>query len=64
MSKLTILEVDVRAEVHGTSNSLEDQSPLPPGWRGEFNLSVQSSRSQQGGIQRVLSVCSHDDLRN
>lgn len=62
VSSLTVLEVDIWTKVHGTSNCLENQSPLSPGRSREFNLSVQSSWSQKGRIKRILSIGSHDDL--
>ena len=46
MRQLTVLEINIRTEVHRSGHSLENQSPLSPGRHWEFNLPVQSSRSK------------------
>jgi hypothetical protein len=62
MGVLTILEIDVRAQVHLSSDRLEDQPPLPPRRPGEFDLPVQSTGTQERRVKRVLSVGRHDHL--
>ena len=41
---------------------LENQAFLPSIGEWELNLAVQPPRSQQSWIQRVSSICGHDDL--
>jgi hypothetical protein len=39
---------------------LEDQSLLTTVWVGELDLTIQSTRTEQGRIQRISSISSHD----
>lgn len=58
----TIFQIDIRAQVHLCRDSLEDKTPLSTRRQRELDLSVESSRTQQGRVERVLSIRRHDDL--
>lgn len=57
-----LLQVHVFRQVHLGGDCLEDESFLAAIGQGELDFSVQSSRSEQSGIEGVCSVGRHDDL--
>lgn len=61
--KDTVLQVDLLREVHFTRDGGEDEAFLSAVRQRELNLSVQTARTQEGGVQRVSSVGGHDHLR-
>lgn len=62
--KDTVLQVHLLREVHFTGDGGENETFLPAVRQGELNLSVQTTGTQQGWVQRVGSVGGHDHLRD
>lgn len=61
--KDTVLQVNLLREVHFTRDGGEDEAFLSAVGQRELNLSVQTARTQEGGVQRVSPVGGHDHLR-
>ena len=57
-----LLKVNVFRKVHLRGNGLENESLLAAVGQGELDFSVETARTQQGGIESVCSVGRHDDL--
>jgi hypothetical protein len=57
-----LFEVDVFREVHFVGDGGENESFLSSIGEWEFYLSIESTRTQEGRIQRVGSIGGHDDL--
>jgi len=57
-----LLVVDIRAASHLSRVDLEDTRSGGFVREGELNLSVQTTRSKQGGIKNIDTISSSDDL--
>jgi hypothetical protein len=60
---LTIFQVNVWPKVHFTCDRLENQTLLSPGGEREFNLSVKTTGTKQGGIQSICTIRGHNNLK-
>ena len=59
---LTILKINFIKEIHFASNGTKDETLLTTIREGEFNLSIQSTRSQQSWVNSISTIGNHDDL--
>ena len=58
-----VFQINFITQVHLGRDGSKDQSLLPAIRQGELDFPIQTTRTQQGRIQRVSSVGGHDDLR-
>lgn len=59
-----LLVVDIRTDVHLAGVNLHDASSGLFVWHGELDLSVQTARTEQCGVQDVHSVGGGNHLQN
>ena len=59
-----VLAVDLVAHVHLGRDRREDEAFLSTIGHGELDFTIQTTGTKEGGVERVLTICRHDHLRN
>ncbi len=57
-----LLQVHIFRKVHLGSDSLEDKSLLPAIRQREFDLTIETTRSEKSRIECICTIGRHDDL--
>lgn len=57
-----VLQVDLLTQIHLAGNGGEYKTLLSPVGQGELDLPVKPSRSEEGRVKSICSVCCHDNL--